>query len=436
MADRSRLARATGRPPWARLAPALLALVVVGCGVGPTPAPTASPAPTPTASATERPTGTPRPPTEVLLVEIRVAVSGIRGIEPSGDVEPVIIDEATLRANLESEFDAESPPAELAIVEDVYEVLGLLPTGASLRALSLDLLAGQVAGYYSPERDELFVVSRSGVVGPVELATYAHEFTHQLQDQRFDLDGLGLDATDQGDRALAVLALIEGDATAAQSGWLQSGALTPEELGEIFQASLDPAGLEALRRAPAILRETTLFPYRDGSAFVIDLLFQGGYQAVNAAYASPPQSTEQVLHPEKYAAAEAPRDVSVPASLARHLGDDWTEAARDTLGELVLRIWLREGGLEAADSRAAAAGWGGDRLVLLRGPGGQLAVALLSEWDSPADAADFGAAASSAIASLGLAGTVLQSPGSAWVALAIGDRSVDLAAALRASAPE
>jgi hypothetical protein len=419
----------------ARLAPALIALIVAGCGVAPTPAPTATLAPTPTAAATERPTGTPRPPTEVLLAEIRVDISRIRGLQPSGDVEPVVIDEATLRANLEAEFDAESPPAELAIVEDIYEALGLLPAGASLRTLSLDLLAGQVAGYYSPERDELFVVSRSGVVGPVELATYAHEFTHQLQDQRFDLDGLGLDATDQSDRALGVLALMEGDATSAQSAWLQSGALTPEELGEIFQASLDPAGLEALRRAPAILRETTLFPYRDGLALVTALLFQGGYPAVDSAYVSPPQSTEQVLHPEKYAAGEVPRDVGVPAGLAARLGDGWTEAARDTLGELVLRVWLREGGLEAADSRAAAAGWGGDRLVLLRGPDGQLAVALLSEWDSVAEATEFAAAAHAAIAGLGLSG-VVQEAGSDRVALAIGDRAVDLAAALRAVAGE
>ena len=428
MIRRPRSSRPLPRSLGARLAAALLALVAVGCGTSPTP--TAAP---PTASpSVPAPTGTPRPPTAVLLAEIRAAVSDIRGLEPSGDVEPVVIDEATLRANLEAEFDAENTPAELAIIEDVYVTLGLLPEGASLRAANLDLLTGQVAGYYSPERNELFVVSRSGGVGPVELATYAHEFTHQLQDERFDLDGLGLDTPDEGDRAQAVRALIEGDATATQSTWLQSGVLTPEELGEIFQASLDPAGLEALQRAPAILRELAFFRYRDGLALVTGLLLEGGYAAVDAAFASPPRSTEQVLHPEKYGAGEAPIEVAVPRDLAVRLGDGWSEAARDTLGELVLRVWLREGGLEATAARVAAAGWGGDRLVLLRGPAGQVAVALLSEWDSQADAAEFADAAREAIEGLGLAGAVVQARGPNQVALAIGDGAAELAAALRA----
>jgi len=429
MAHRPRSAHRTPRPPGARLAAAALALALAGCGTAPTAAPTTAPPATPTAPA---PTGTPRPPTAVLLAEIRAAVSDIRGLEPSGNVDPVVIDEATLRANLEAEFDAENTPAELAVVEDVYVTLGLLPEGASLRAMHLDLLTGQVAGYYSPERDELFVVSRSGEVGPVELATYAHEFTHQLQDGQFDLDALGLDAADQGDRALAVLALIEGDATAAQSAWLQSGFLTPEELGEIFQASLDPAGLEALRRAPAILRETALFPYRDGLALVTGLLLEGGYRAVDAAFANPPASTEQVLHPEKYAAGEAPIEVTVPPGLAVRLGEGWAEAARDTLGELVLRVWLREGGLEAAAARVAAAGWGGDRLVLFRGPEGQVAVALLSEWDSPADAAEFADAAREAIAGLGLPAVVTELSRTSQVTLAIGDNAAELAPLLAA----
>jgi hypothetical protein len=409
----------------------VLAAVLAACGVGPTSSPdgtggppTASPGATPAAPAA---TGTPHPPTEAKLAEIREGVAAIRGLQPEGNVEPTVIDEATLRANLEAEFDVENTPEELAIAEDLYVSVGLLEPGVSLRAASLDLLAGQVAGYYSPEQDELFVVSRSGGVGPVEWSTYAHEFTHQLQDQHFDLDALGLDATDQSDRSLAVLALVEGDAVAAQSAWMQQ-SLTAAELGEIFQASIDPAALDVLRRAPAIVRETSLFPYEGGFAFVSTLLGGGGYEAVDAAYADPPASTEQLLHPEKYLAREAPVEVAVPAGLAAALGDGWTEAARDTFGEELLRFWLREGGVAIPAARAAAAGWGGDRLVLLRGPDGRLATALVTEWDSAADAAEFATNARSAISGLGVAARVIDD--GIRVSIAFGDDVADLAAAL------
>ena len=78
--------------------------------------------------------------------------------------------------------------------------------------MTLDLLAGQVAGYYSPERDELFVVSRTGQAsGRSERSTYAHEFTHQLQDQRFDLGSLGLrPSSTRATGQLARLALDRG----------------------------------------------------------------------------------------------------------------------------------------------------------------------------------------------------------------------------------
>jgi hypothetical protein len=387
-----------------RIAVAALALVVAACDAGPTQ--TAVPSATASPSATAPiATGTPHPDTEVKLAEIRARVQQIRGLQPTGDVEPAVIDEATLRANLEAEFDAENTPEALAFTEELYVALGLLEPGVSLRDASLDLLSGQVAGYYSPERAELFVVSRSGGVGPVEWSTYAHEYTHQLQDQHFDLGDLGLDATDQSDRSLAVLALVEGDATATQSAWMQA-AMTPEELGEVFQAGLDPAGLDALRRAPAIVRETSLFPYQAGLTFVMALLQARGEGAVDAAFADPPASTEQVLHPEKYLAHEAPLQVDVAAVAAR-LGDGWAEVGRDTLGEELLRFWLREGGATASDAIRAAAGWGGDRLVVLRGPAGELALALVTAWDSAADAAEFATAATAAADGLGLEARVV-----------------------------
>ena len=411
--------------PPRRLAPALTAaLLVVACNPpAPSSAPTATaPAATQPGSATP---GSSQGSAIDVYKAIRQAVESIRGLQPTADVDPVTIDEAQLRTNLTAEFDKENPAEELTFSQDTLILLGLLPKGSSLRDLTLDFQGSQVAGYYSPDRKELFVVSRSGEIGPAEEVTYAHEFTHQLTDQRFDLSKLGEDAANQSDRALAQLALIEGDAVSVQTTWTIDN-LTPEEMGELLQASLDPDALEALRNAPPYLRETALFPYQDGLSFVSGLIAGGGYDAIDAAYAAPPDSTEQVLHPQKYAQREAPVDVKLPRDLATKMGTGWTEAGQDTLGEFVLRLWLTQNRVPAATATAAAAGWGGDRLVLLRGPSAALSVGLVTMWDTEADAAEFASAAGTAIAPLGTAETRHLLSGGKAVVVAIGDGSKKL----------
>jgi len=120
-----------------------------------------------------------------------------------------------------------------------------------------------------------------------------------------------------------------------------------------------------------------------------------------------------------------------PASdLAKNLGSGWSEAARDTLGELTLRVWLNTGGVASADAAAAAAGWGGDRLVLFTGPGGTTALAIETAWDTAADATEFAAAATRALAGHGLASLIGHTSGSTRVSIAIGANIQQLAAAL------
>jgi hypothetical protein len=378
----------------------VLSIVVVGCGsLAPSPAPTpaattppATPGPIATGAASSRPAAE-------IFADIRTAVAQIRGIQPTAAVDPVTIDEDQLRANLAAEFDATYTAEELRDAEDLLTALGLIPRGSSLRKLTLDLQAGQVAGYYAPDKDQLFVVNRTGAIGPVDETTYAHEFTHQLQDQRFDLEALGLDATDQSDRALGRLALVEGDATSVQSTWMTTN-LDAAELGELLKAALDPEAVEALNNAPAYLRDTALFEYQDGLAFVGRLLANGGYPAVDEAFADPPDSTEQILHPEKYLAREAPVAVRLPKTVPEALKVGSIKVAEDTLGELLLRIWLTDGGVPPAQARTASAGWGGDRLALYRDPAGETAVVLRTQWDSVQDAQEFMLAAQAAVAKL------------------------------------
>ena len=373
---------------------ALAALLAVALTVGACSTTNPSPSPIPTTTPTQPPVTAPptaapsaRPLAEVYR-EVRAQVEGIRGLKPTAAVDPVVIDADQLSKNLTAEFDAAYTGDTLKNAEDELITLGLLPVGSSLREITLAFQGGQVAGYYSPEKNELFVVSRASSVGPADEATYAHEFTHQLQDQHVDLDALGIDVLDQSDRSLARLALVEGDATSVQTTWMTQ-SLTPAELGEVLAASLDPAALAAFNNAPPYMRETAFFPYQDGLGFVTQLTAAGGYAAVDAAYVDPPDSTEQVLHPEKYTQREAPVAVKIPGGIATKLGAGWSEVAQDTLGELLIRIWTQIGGQSTLEARTAAEGWGGDRLALYRGPNGATIVVLVSAWDSIGDAQEF-----------------------------------------------
>lgn len=384
----------------------------------PSSASSSAPAPTPPASS--------RPAADV-YAEIRATVEAIRGLQPSKAVEPVSLDESQLKTNLTADFDKENTAAELKLSEDELITLGLLPPGSDLRTIMLDFQSGQVAGYYSPEKDQLYVVSRSGRLGGAEMVTYAHEFTHQLDDQVLGLDKLDLDVADQSDRQLGRLALVEGDATSVQSSYMTSN-LTPQQLGEVLAAAADPEALAALQNAPPFIRETALFPYQQGLGFVSALLVRGGYAAVDDAFRNPPDSTEQILHPEKFLTREAPVAVTVP-EVAKALGAGWTAAGKDTLGEEILTIWLTENGVARPQAAAAADGWGGDRLVLLRGPDGALSIGLTTTWDTAADAGEFLAAASAAVARRSPAG-VAASDGVRTVLVALGARSDDVLAAL------
>lgn len=433
------------RRPAAPAAPVLLpfalavALVAAACGTspGPTPepsaslAPPASGSPTPTPSLASSPTPTPDPAT--VFAEIEAQVQELRGLEAKRAVDPKLLDEATLKENIAAAFAKDNPAELIKANEHLLELMGLLPAGSSLMDLYVKLLGSQVAGYYEPDVKELYVVSRSGGLGPVERAIFAHEYTHALQDQHFDLASLHLDAIGQGDATLAHQSLAEGDATLLMSLWMPAH-LTPQELVQLVAESNDPEQAKILAETPEILKQTLLFPYTAGLQLVMSQQASGGWAAVDAMYARLPASTEQVLHPEKYAAAEKPIEVAFPKDLAKRLGTGWSVDLEDTLGEFQLRIWLEQvGHLDGTAAAAAVAGWGGDRVILVAGPDGVSAFALVSAWDSVADADDFERAVTFPLPATPIAPNVLRSDDRTrviFIAASTGDAEAALTRAL------
>jgi hypothetical protein len=411
------LARRLRRP--SRLLVAALIALLAGCGTTttPTPSPTTAP-PSVRPSAPPTPAGSQDAAAVYRTIEDQIIA--IRGLQPKTPVVPTLIDRAGIQKVTTDDFTKSNPPDVIAANERILKAFGLLPADSSLRDLYVELLGSAVAGLYSPDTKKLYVVSTTGTIGPVERSTFSHEFTHALQDQNFDIGSLDLDEVGQGDRSFARLSLVEGDATLAMTYWTIQN-LSAAELQELIAASANDPSTQLVASMPPILRESLFFPYTTGLAFVQGLQTAGGWPAVDAAFEKPPASTEQIMHPEKYAAGEGPLPADLPADLATRLGAGWKVAYQDQFGEFQLGIWLRQNtALSAADANAAAAGWGGDRVAVVEGPGGAWGVILRTVWDTDADAAAFEAAASPTIAKLADPGALLPGAGGRerWVLIA------------------
>ncbi len=393
-------------------------LAIAACG---DPASTGTPTAPSSATPTATDTGTPTPsdPGAALYAEIEDQVVAERGLPAKQRLVPSVLSKDEVKQRLATQFEKDNPPDEIAVAEGTLKALHLLPPDASLGDLYMELLGSQVAGFYDPDSKEMVVVSRSGAIGATEKVTFAHEFTHALQDQSFGLEGIDVDAVGQGDRSLARLALVEGDATLLMTRWLVEH-LTTAEIQELLV--VDPESQEQLAAMPAILRETLLFPYQQGATFVTGIWAQGGWSAVNAAYGRLPESTEQVLHPAKYQDGEKPVDVPLDAAaLATALGPGWNAPPEDTLGEFQITIWLRENGIKALPAQDAAAGWGGDRLAYLRGPDGAYALVWRTAWDSATDAAEFVQAAGTVVGDGDAPGTVIRTSSAEVVVILASD---------------
>lgn len=347
---------------------AVLGLRATGIGL------LASPTPLP-ATATPRPSQ-PGPSQDLLTAfdKIGEQVVQLRNL-PAADIGPP---QLMTRAEL-----AETLPAllEPALDNATMRALGLLTANQDIVALTEQLYLAQVAGYYDFDAKRMVVVSDAGLT-PAAQITYAHEYTHALQDAAFDSSAAQEAVAGQRDRELALLALEEGDATTLMVLWA-IGHLSAEELAGVAQTPVpDMSGI------PAWMVRLLEFPYLSGAEFVGQLYASGGWEAVNAAYAELPVSTEQVLHPAAYTDHEAPIAVE-PLDLWSAVGADWGHASDTTLGEAWIATWLEGISVTRTAADRAAAGWGGDRLTVATHPDGGWTLGWRLAWDTPVDATEF-----------------------------------------------
>jgi hypothetical protein len=315
-------------------------------------------------------------------------------------------------------LDEGTSAADLHASEVILKKLGLAPADFNYRDLMVRLLTEQVAGYYEPKTQQFHLADWIDADG--QRPVMAHELTHALQDQHFNLRRFEKWPKGDSDAELAAHSLIEGDATLAMVLYIANNPLRAmtflKSIGTMAGAS------EELNKAPRAVRESLLFPYQEGLNWTRELYRLGGWKEVSEAFTTLPQSTEQILHPAKYLAREAPVKVVLPdlapllnskrsevrgqrsevraqksaptqKSLSptpkAHPPSSWKRISSDVNGEFGLYLILDQFLKSPAESRRAAAGWGGDRFDLYEGAQGEVSYVSVSAWDTENDAREF-----------------------------------------------
>jgi len=282
-------------------------------------------------------------------------------------------------------LDDQTTPTELHATEVSLKKLGMVPADFQYRPFLIKLLTEQVAGYYDPKVQEFFLADWIDLEG--QKPVMAHELTHALQDQHFNLQRFEHWPKGDSDAELAAHALIEGDATLAMTIYMAKHPLVALAFLRAFGST--GSSSEQFKQAPRVLRESLVFPYQEGLEWATTVYKRGGWSMVSHAFTELPQSTEQILHPEKYFAHEAPVKVSLP-DVRGLLGSKWKRIDYDVSGEWSYYLILDQFLNSQAESRRAAAGWGGDRYEIYEGSQpGAVFIAQLTVWDTENDAREF-----------------------------------------------
>jgi hypothetical protein len=368
----------TGTPPPAKtgLGSAQAALERL-CKQPPLPAPSKGPAEGPTPPA---------------IAAVEQAVEKIRQLKFVHPVIPRAVTHAKLAEGLHRSFEQSFPTALYRRRSLAWQTIGVIPQGTSIKQALSRFLSTQVIGYYDPTSGRLVFI---GVTHPTpfQRVTLAHELTHALDDQHYDLTRLNrLSAQCKDEQSSAATAVVEGNATYVMLQYAKDD-LSPEDQVK-FALETGSSGASTTGMPPFIVAEEE-WPYTAGLAFISSLVARGGETAVDHALEHFPVSTEQIIDPSKY-----PSDLPIPVDvrdLGPKLGAGWKDLDVQDVGEewLLHLLQLR---LDASTSSTASSGWGGGIYRASTDGVGHVAVVMATVWDTATDASQFADAMKSWIA--------------------------------------
>ena len=351
---------------------------------------------------------------------IAAQVVNIRGLPLLRVMKKGVKTREALRATLLEKIALEYTDQTLKDEADVLKALGVFAQDVQYKALILDVLTEQIAGFYDPKGKELYIMQ--GLPAALQRSTMAHEIFHVIQDQHFDILGMQqpFKSSENSDFQLARSALLEGDATVLMMDFslYESKTLPKSDARSVVDMPFIKSSLKAMNsqnlsameslanakkgktpekgamaRAPRFIKQLLMFPYIGGLRFVVHARQGRTWPDINKMYAQAPVSTEQILHPERYFAGDEPVSLDVMPIV-----EGSTKIYDNVMGELQMKLMLQTQTLDPVSSGAkpisidveqATTGWDGDRLMGFRDAQGNVSTVHVSVWDSAREASEY-----------------------------------------------
>jgi hypothetical protein len=359
-----------------------------------------------------------------VVLELQEEVARLRGVPFKATVSAQVQSPEGFSRFVDGQIDEAMPEVMNRHYGVIVKRLGLYNGPiTNFRDTAKAVMTSQVAAYYDPKAKTFYSLMQ-GMPEPMLHMMYAHELYHGLQDQYFGLDkylpvNSGGEPALDADRMLARQAVVEGEATYIMNLFMMKKMAGKEPTRELMapavrmQSQMDMQSVKAMMKQPQVselagssvgdavaasesipsfIMESMLGVYMKGLGFVF-AVHEKGWSEVEKLYTEyPPQSTEQILHPEKWRAREAPSDIEFSAMEKVAALEEWEQLTTDVVGEFQWRVIFREQGL-GAEADSVAAGWDGDRYIIYKRKGSDATLMLMStSWDSTAQAEEFASA--------------------------------------------
>jgi Putative metallopeptidase family (DUF6782) len=265
-------------------------------------------------------------------------------------------------------FKDDQSAKHLTQAEVTLKKFGLIPRDSSLEGILLALYTEAVAGYYDPKTKTVYLLDWLDPDG--QKPVLAHELTHALQDQNFNLTKFMKKAQQKkvgkydvatSEASSARVALMEGQAAAAMVDYLlaqqgESIASNPDLARALQAGMLNDDGAPIMRKAPLYLKEDLKFPYTYGLNFVLDLMKVSKQEAFAGAFQNPPMDTRQIMQPKTYLEHQVVSPLPMP-DFEKLLGHGWQRFDVDSVGEFDITVLAREYGASVTDAQSMARDW-------------------------------------------------------------------------------
>jgi len=298
-------------------------------------------------------------------------------------------------------FKDDQSAKRLTQAEVVLKKFGLIPRDSSLEGTLLALYTEAVAGYYDPKTKTVYLLD--WLDPDAQKPVLAHELTHALQDQNFNLTKFMKKAQQKkvsgkydvmtSEAESARVALMEGQAAAAMVDYLLaqqdlSIEKNPDMARALQAGMLNDDGAPIMRKAPLYLKEDLKFPYTYGLNFVLDLLKNSKQQAFAGAFQNPPVDTRQIMQPQTYEEHQVVPPLPMP-NFEKLLGHDWERFDVDSVGEFDITVLAQEYGATVRQAHDMARDWRFQYYYAAARKGvkpkqpGDVSLIYVSKWSSP-----------------------------------------------------